>query len=134
MSSTKSSAASAKKPAIASSAKAIAGKPKVASAKPNATKVTKKLVTQTQPVTAKAADTSPPSKKTKLVRDSFTLPEADHDLIKECKKIAVAQGRETKKSEVLRAAIRRFATLAHAEQLKAYAELAPVSVGRPKKR
>jgi hypothetical protein len=70
--------------------------------------------------------------KVKLVRDSFTLPETDHDLIKQCKKAAIAAGRETKKSEVVRAAIRAFCALPVADQLAGYAALQTIAVGRPK--
>jgi hypothetical protein len=70
--------------------------------------------------------------KAKLVRDSFTLPEADHALLKACKKMALTSGRETKKSEVVRAAIRAFSALSAAQQLAAYQALPQIAVGRPK--
>ncbi len=73
-----------------------------------------------------------PEKKLKLVRDSFTLPQHDHDLIKRCKKLALEQGRETKKSEVLRAAIQSFALLSLPKQMAAYQKLESIAVGRPK--
>ncbi len=92
--------------------------------KPVAKKVTAKVVTKP----AKPAAV----KKPKLVRDSFTLPQADHDLIKQCKKTAVASGRETKKSEVVRAAIQNFASLSGAAQLAAYNKLQTITLGRPK--
>lgn len=72
------------------------------------------------------------AKKPKLVRDSFTLPQQDHDLIKQCKKLAMGQGRETKKSEVLRAAIQSFASLPVPKQMAAYRKLESIAVGRPK--
>lgn len=75
---------------------------------------------------------SAPAKKPKLVRDSFTLPEADHALIKQCKKAAITQGRETKKSEVVRAAMQVFHALPLQAQLAAYNKLSVVAVGRPK--
>lgn len=71
-------------------------------------------------------------KKPKLVRDSFTLPQADHELIKQCKKVALASGRETKKSEVVRAAIQSFAALPVARQIAAYGKLQAIALGRPK--
>jgi ATP-dependent Zn protease len=72
------------------------------------------------------------SAKVKLVRDSFTLPEADHALIKKCKKAAVMAGRETKKSEVVRAAIQVFSAMPINAQLSAYAKLSAIALGRPK--
>ncbi len=119
----------AKAPAKSVKAKktAVASKP---AAKPPA-----KTMPAKAPV--KSAQPSKPAKpavvkKPKLVRDSFTMPQADHDLIKLCKKTAVSSGRETKKSEVVRAAIQNFATLSGAQQLAAYAKLQAIALGRPK--
>ena len=70
--------------------------------------------------------------KAKLIRDSFTLPESDHDLLKACKKLAISSGRETRKSEVIRAAIQVFSKLSTAQQLAAYNALDAIAVGRPK--
>jgi hypothetical protein len=102
-----------------------AAKRKVA-AKKISVKVASKPAKSVKPVKPAAP------KKPKLVRDSFTLPQADHDLIKQCKKIALAAGRETKKSEVLRAAIQSFAALNSAQQMAAYGKLQAIAVGRPK--
>ncbi|TAG48720.1 MAG: hypothetical protein EAZ30_06050 [Betaproteobacteria bacterium] len=71
--------------------------------------------------------------KVKIIRDSFTMTEADHELIKHCKKSAVAKGRETRKSEVVRAAVAAFATLPLEQQLLAYSKLTAVKTGRPRK-
>ncbi|TAG26221.1 MAG: hypothetical protein EAZ37_10010 [Burkholderiales bacterium] len=100
-------------------------------------KATKKAVPAKQaPIKADAKKSKPVKteaiKKPKLIRDSFTLPQADHDLIKQCKKTALAGGRETKKSEVLRAAIQSFAALNAAQQLAAYSRLQSIALGRPK--
>jgi hypothetical protein len=107
---------------------------KQASAKPKAAQKT--MPVKKAPVKAAAKKAKPAkkevTKKPKLVRDSFTLPQADHDLIKQCKKTALATGRETKKSEVLRAAIQSFAALSAAQQLTAYGKLQAIAVGRPK--
>jgi hypothetical protein len=99
--------------------------------------VAKKLkpdVSVTTPVAAPKAQSSAKKAmpKVKLIRDSFTLPEADHDLIKQCKKAAIAGGRETKKSEVVRAAIRAFSDMPVSQQLAAYGKLQAIAVGRPK--
>jgi hypothetical protein len=113
--------------------KAVAA-PKQASAKPKAAQ--KAMPVKKAPVKDAAKKAKPAkkevTKKPKLVRDSFTLPQADHDLIKQCKKTALAAGRETKKSEVLRAAIQSFAALSAAQQLAAYGKLQAIAVGRPK--
>jgi hypothetical protein len=124
--------------------KPVAPKVNPASTKKPAAKVATKAVKVTKPATpaapkAKAAPKPAPAakpaqaKKPKLVRDSFTLPEAEHALIKQCKKAAITQGRETKKSEVVRAAMQVFHALPLQAQLAAYNKLSVVAVGRPKK-
>jgi hypothetical protein len=71
--------------------------------------------------------------KVKIVRDSFTMTEADHELIKSCKKNAVSKGRETRKSEVVRAAIIAFSAWPIDQQIAAYQKLLAVKTGRPSK-
>lgn len=70
-------------------------------------------------------------KKVKLVRDSFTMPEAEYDLLAQVKKRCVAKGVAVKKSEVLRAAIASFAALSDASITKLLTQLAPIKTGRP---
>jgi hypothetical protein len=70
-------------------------------------------------------------KKVKLVRDSFTMPEAEYDLLAQVKKRCVAKGVAVKKSEVLRAAIASFAALSDASITKLLAQLEPIKTGRP---
>ncbi len=114
----------------------------MATAKSTRTKAPARKVAVKKPVAPKSIAAKAPVKiekkpeppaKVKLVRDSFTLPEDDHALIKACKKAAIAAGRETKKSEVVRAAIRSFNALAIDKQLEAYAALQGIAIGRPKK-
>jgi hypothetical protein len=60
---------------------------------------------------------------------------ADQELLKKCKRDAIASGRNsTKKSEVVRAALRHFASLAETTQLMELNGLDPVKTGRPKKK
>ncbi len=57
----------------------------------------------------------------------------DHDLLKGFKKEAAASGRDnTKKSEVIRAALQQFATLSLTARLAAIHAVAAVKIGRPK--
>ncbi len=109
------------KPAAKAVAKVATKAPTKSVAKPTLNAAVAKPIVATQQVA-----------KQKLVRDSFTLPETDHDLIKQCKKAAVVSGRETKKSEVVRAAIHVFSRMPIAAQLSAYASLQTIVVGRPK--
>ena len=53
--------------------------------------------------------------KAKLVRDSFTMPQADFDLIAVLKDRALGFKRPTKKSELLRAGLQALAALQPAE-------------------
>jgi len=77
---------------------------------------------------------SPPKAVSPIMRDSFTMTTADQELLKKCKLDAIRSGRDsTKKSEVVRAALRHFASLAPATQLMELNLLDPVKTGRPKK-
>lgn len=80
-----------------------------------------------------AADKSAKPKKAKLVRDSFTMPEAEYDLIAALKKRCVAKGLAAKKSEVLRAAVIAFAAQSDANVAAAVQALAVIKTGRPPK-
>lgn len=94
-------------------------------AKPNqatqATQATKKRQAEAKP------------ERVKLVRDGFTMPEPDFALIGELKARAMALGRETKKSELLRAGLHALARLQPAALARALSQLEPVPQGRPKK-
>jgi hypothetical protein len=70
-----------------------------------------------------------------IVRDSFTMNTADQELLKKCKRDAIASGRDdTRKSEIVRAALRHFACLSPETQLMELNGLDPVKTGRPKKK
>ncbi len=71
--------------------------------------------------------------KEKLVRDSFTMPRADLQLIKQLQARAIAFHRPAKKSELLRAGLHALAALTD-EHLRASLDgLTPLKPGRPKK-
>jgi len=69
-----------------------------------------------------------------LVRDSFTMPEADFALVAKLKSTALGARRAAKKSELLRAGLQFLATLDAASLVVALDRLEPVKTGRPKKR
>lgn len=73
----------------------------------------------------------PKRKKPKLVRDGFTMPEADYALLGTLKKRALAAGREVKKSELLRAGLRALAALPDAPFLAAVEGVERIKPGRP---
>lgn len=71
-------------------------------------------------------------KKPKLVRDSFTIPEADYALFAILKQRALSAGVEVKKGEILRAAVVALAKLDDAELVKAIGLVERIKTGRPK--
>jgi hypothetical protein len=84
--------------------------------------------------TAPAPAPEKPAKvRAKLVRDGFTMPEADFALIAALKTRAVQAGREAKKSELLRAGLQALAALEPPALVQALGRLMPVKTGRPKK-
>jgi hypothetical protein len=68
----------------------------------------------------------------RMVRDSFTMPEADFALIAQLKAGATAAGRPAKKSELLRAGLRLLAAQPAKALMGALDSLEPVKLGRPK--
>ena len=72
-------------------------------------------------------------KKAKMIRDSFTMPEAEYSLIAAVKKRCLAQGVAARKSEVLRAAIIGFVAQSDAAVTAAVKALTVIKTGRPPK-
>ena len=87
------------------------------------------------PVTAgKAAEAKPAkAKKVKVVRDSFTMPEAEYAQIAALKKRIARYGGNAKKSELLRAGLLLLAGLNDVELTAAMSDVEPVKTGRPRK-
>ena len=71
--------------------------------------------------------------KQKLVRDSFTMPQADFDLVDQLKARALAMMRPAKKSELLRAGLHALNALSDAHLKAVLSGLTPLKPGRPKK-
>ena len=120
--------ASAPKPAPKTAAKTAArpaAKPAVPAPAANAPKPAK---------AAKEPKAAKPLKlRVKLVRDSFTMPEADLALIDALKARALEARRPAKKSELLRAGLHALTALNPAQLVAALDALIPVKTGRPKK-
>ncbi|HET7772682.1 MAG TPA: hypothetical protein VFK82_02545 [Burkholderiaceae bacterium] len=73
-------------------------------------------------------------KRVKIVRDSFTMPKPDFELIDRLKARAIKLGRPVKKSELLRAGLHALNNLRE-DMLKTALQALPVlKTGRPKKR
>lgn len=74
-----------------------------------------------------------PEARAKLVRDGFTMPEADYALLAELKHRLHEVKREAKKSELLRAGLQQLALMDAPQLAAALDRLAPVKTGRPPK-
>jgi hypothetical protein len=71
--------------------------------------------------------------KVKVVRDSFTMPQSDYDLIAALKQKAMQGGVHVKKSELLRAGLQLLSKLSAVQLKRAVAGLEKIKTGRPKK-
>lgn len=70
-------------------------------------------------------------KKPKLIRDSFTFPEADYALIGALKQRALKAGHEVKKSELLRAGLTVLSGFTDGALLKVLTGVDKLKTGRP---
>ncbi len=80
--------------------------------------------------TAKAENKT---RKTKMVRDSFTMPEMDYSQLDVLKKKCLRAGIHVKKSELLRAGLLSLAKLPDAALIKAVEAVEKLKTGRPAK-
>jgi hypothetical protein len=96
-----------------------------------------KSVTKAPASVAAAAPPSPekPPKpaKLRLVRDSFTMPEADVALLAVLKARALGLGRAAKKSELLRAGLQLLNQQDPKVLMASLERLQPIKTGRPKR-
>lgn len=104
-----------------------------APAKPRAARVTKPVV-ESVPVVPEIQPAKPgKGKRAKLVRDSYTMPQAEHAAIAVLKKRCLNLGVAAKKSEVLRAALAVLSRLSDVDVAAAIQGLAVIKTGRPAK-
>ncbi len=82
---------------------------------------------------AAKAEPKKAKQKVKIVRDSFTMPEAEYRRIAEIKEAALKAGLPVKKSEVLRAGLQALSGLSAAQLKRLLAGVEKVKTGRPKK-
>ena len=102
---------------------------KATAKKATAKKATPSRAKPTAPISAPATKT----KKVKLVRDSFTMPANEYQILQEIKKASLKAGIEVKKSELLRIGVGLLNTLSIAQLGAARSALTKLSAGRPKK-
>lgn len=120
----------------ASTAKPQVAKP--AAARP-AAPATVKAAAPKLPKAPKAPKQPAPKKteakpaKIKMIRDSFTFPEADHSQLAALKKRVVALGQDVKKGELVRAGIALLTALDDKALLGAVTKVDRLKTGRPKK-
>lgn len=132
-----------KKAAPASAAKTVrtsaksAAKPAVKPAAKPAVKVIAKPASKAPAVKApalkKPAVKAVKVKKPKLVRDSFTMPQAEYDVLAQVKKACIAAGIEIKKSDLLRIGVAMLQKLDVKKIGEAKAGLPALKAGRPSK-
>lgn len=71
-------------------------------------------------------------RKTKLVRDSFTMPEQEYAVLGQVKKACLKAGFEVRKSELLRIGVALISQLDMATLQQVLASLPQLKTGRPK--
>lgn len=126
---TRSAASKTRRPAAKAPAQPAAKAP----AKVPAKAPVKAAAKPAKPAAKAAEPAKAPKLKAKLVRDSFTMPQADFALIGVLKERALGFKRPTKKSELLRAGLQALAGLNDAALQAALNALPPLKPGRPKK-
>ena len=122
--------AAARKPAAAK-APAAPKRPAVKAVKSVKAKAAKPAAKTSRAAKADAAE-APKLKKSKLVRDSFSMPEPEYAVLGSVKKACLKAGVEVKKSELLRIGVALISKM-DVDGLKAVlATLPPLKAGRPK--
>ncbi len=145
-------AAAAKAPAAKAATNPSTSVAKPAPAAGKAVKAVKKPVVAAKPVVAKPVAAKPAvgksaapamsaavaagkekAKKAKLVRDSFTMPESEYEVLSQVKKACISAGVEVKKSQLLRIGLVLLKKTDVAALKNLIAGLEPLKAGRPKK-
>jgi hypothetical protein len=148
----KRAAPAAAKSAVKPAAKAAVKPPAKPAAKPAARPAVKTAAVKPPAKAAKKAAPPPPkaarkgpakpapaeavrekAKKARLVRDSFTMPEHEYEVIGQVKKSCLKAGFEIKKSELLRIGVALISQLDLATLQNVLASLPQLKTGRPKK-
>lgn len=108
-------------------------KAKAAAVKKTVPNAGKKVATK--PVVAKpaAAPKAPKVKKPKMVRDSFTIPKPEYDVLDVLKLRAAKLGNPVKKTELIRAGVKAIAALSDAAFKQALLAVPSLKTGRPAK-
>ena len=123
---------SVSKPTPSAEASAVAAETTVAPAAKRGSRKAKTAAAA--PVAAPAPQAAKPAKahKPKLVRDSFTMPKDEYQVIDALKRRALGLQKPVRKSELLRAGIQALAAMNDRAFLKAVNEVPTLKTGRPK--
>lgn len=84
------------------------------------------------PTASEKENGAPKTENVKVVRDSFTMPQADYELITLLKKRSLQSGIETNKSEILRAGLLALNQMSERDFLNKIETVEKVKTGRPK--
>lgn len=79
----------------------------------------------------KEKDITPPAPKEKVIRDSFTLPSGDYELITIIRQRCLKSAVNATKSEVIRAGLHILESLSDEELIQVIKRLEKVKTGRP---
>lgn len=83
-----------------------------------------------RPATAEADRETPDSAVQRVVRDTFSMPVSDYQLIDQLRQACLQQGVAVNKSELVRAGLKVLAALSESELRLAVARVEKVKVGR----
>ena len=125
--------ARAKAPLVKASAAVPKAKPAQSSMNGLADKVAIKAPVKPAAAAKPTAPAKEKIKKAKLVRDSFTMPEAEYAVLGAVKKACLKAGFEVKKSQLLRVGVALIQNIDIAKLKSVLATLPPLQAGRPKK-
>jgi hypothetical protein len=117
-------------PKVPAKAKATAAKPPAAVVKKSAAKPAKAAA---KPAAKPATPAVTKVKKIKMVRDSFTIPKPEYDVLDVLKLRAAKQGTPAKKTELIRAGIKVLAALSDTAFKAALQAVPSLKTGRPAK-
>ena len=110
---------------------AVAPTPKRAAKKTKAAAPAAKAAPKAAPA-AEAAAKPAKAHKPKLVRDSFTMPKDEYQVLDALKRRALGLEKHVRKSELLRAGIQALAAMNDRALLKALGGVPTLKTGRPK--
>jgi hypothetical protein len=125
-----SQAAVTEKASKTNAVKKVLAKPTPTPPKSPAKKIIEKKVVITK---SEKPQASPKTKKEKLIRDSFTIPESEYIVLSSVKKACLGASIEVKKSELLRIAIGQLSHMSLPKLSDALNSLQKIQTGRPKK-